>query len=179
VKAVVACVLAAAALVAGCQAGTDGTAVRSPDQATEPTVPTPRPSRSTPTAAPTPKVIVPPSTSTPPAAEVLSPDNGYVFIQTKSGLTRCQLNTEQVGCESQFENPPTVDGSPANGVSLTAGGQVKWIVGNLGDIPAVTLDYRRYSAVGWTIDATSDGTRFTNDRTGHGMVVSVQQVQNF
>ena len=67
----------------------------------------------------------------------------------------------------------------ANGVRLTADGEVSWLVGNLGDIPAVTLDYRTYSAVGWTIDAGEDGTRFTNDRTGHGMIVAVEGVQAF
>jgi hypothetical protein len=54
---------------------------------------------------------------------------------------------------------------------------VEWIVGNLGDIPVVTLDYRTYRAVGWTIVAAEDGTRFTNDRTGHGMFVSIENVE--
>jgi hypothetical protein len=125
--------------------------------------------------------MVPPAPVTPtrPGAEELTPDNGYVFIETKSGKTRCQLSTEEVGCEAQFTNSPEVDGSPANGVRLTAGGEVSWVLGNLGDIPAVTLDYRKYSAVGWTIDAGEDGTRFTNDRSGHGMIVAVEGVQSF
>jgi hypothetical protein len=49
----------------------------------------------------------------------------------------------------------------------------------LGDIPAVTLDYRTYSAVGWTIEAREDGTRFTNDRTRHGMTLAVDGVKTF
>jgi len=68
---------------------------------------------------------------------------------------------------------------PANGVRLSSGGQISWVVGNLGDIPAQTLDYRTYSAVGWTIDASEDGTRFTNDSTGRGMVISVEGVEGF
>jgi hypothetical protein len=72
-----------------------------------------------------------------------------------------------------------LDGGRANGVRLTSQGQITWLVGNLGDIPVVTLDYRTYSAVGWTINADEDGTRFTNDRTGHGMTVSVDSVQAF
>jgi hypothetical protein len=52
-------------------------------------------------------------------------------------------------------------------------------VGNLGDIPAITLDYKTYSAVGWTIEASEDGTRFTNIGTGHGMVIAVEGVQAF
>jgi len=52
-------------------------------------------------------------------------------------------------------------------------------VGNLGDIPAITLDYKTYSAVGWTIEASEDGTRFANNGTGHGMVIAVEGVQAF
>jgi hypothetical protein len=33
--------------------------------------------------------------------------------------------------------------------------------------------------MGWSIDATEDGTRFTNDQTGRGMVIGVQGVQSF
>jgi hypothetical protein len=52
-------------------------------------------------------------------------------------------------------------------------------VGNLGDIPAVTIDYKTYSAVGWRIEASEEGTRFTNDGTSHGMVIAVEGVQAF
>ncbi len=71
------------------------------------------------------------------------------------------------------------DGVRANGVNLSADGTVDWVLGNLGDIPVVTIDYRTYSAEGWTIAASSDGTRFTNDRTGHGMFVSVEKVETY
>ena len=167
--------LAAAALLSGCQSNIEGNPVLGSPSLTEPTFPTSRPSR--PTAAP-------PSTLTPtrqptPGAEVLPPENGYVFIETKSGKTRCQLSSDEVGCESQFTNSPVMNGMHANGVRLSANGEVTWLVGNLGDIPVVTLDYRTYSAVGWTIDAGEDGTRFTNDQTGHGMTVSVDGVQAF
>ena len=49
-----------------------------------------------------------------------------------------------------------MNGMHANGVRLTPNGEVSWLVGNLGDIPVVTLDYRTYRAVGWTIDARED-----------------------
>ena len=147
-------VFALGAVLTGCHASTPGAPVKGAESATEPT----------PAA---------------PGAEVLPPENGYVFIETKSGKTRCQLNEEEVGCEAQFTNSPVLDGGHANGVRLTANGELTWLVGNLGDIPVVTLDYRTYSAVGWTIDAGEDGTRFTNDRTGHGMTVSVDGVQAF
>jgi hypothetical protein len=162
-----ACVLAASALVAGCQSDTQGTPVGSPQSPTK-------------TAAPPTKAAPPSGPVSPPAAQVLAPDeSGYVFIQTKSAQTRCQLDEQSVGCEAQFTNTPLQDGVRANGVNLSADGSVQWIVGNIGDIPAVTIDYRTYSAVGWTIDATSDGTRFTNQRTKHGMFVSIEKVETF
>lgn len=171
--------LACIAVLAGCQSTIEGTATREPESFAEPNFPTPRPSR--PTAAP-PSPIEPtqsPAAPSQPGGEVLQPRNGVVFIQTKSGKTRCQLDEVEVGCEAAFTNAPEVDGLPANGVRVSASGQLNWVLGNLGDIPAVTLDYRTYSAVGWTIDAGVAGTRFTNDSTGHGMVISVEGVEAF
>lgn len=163
--------------VAGCSRTTEGSPVGTGPTGEEPTFPTPRPTRTTP-----PTTTPPPDTGTAtpsPRGEVLRPQNGYVFIETKSGQTRCQLSADEVGCEAPFHDPPEVDGVPANGVNITADGAVRWVVGNLGAIPAVTLDYRTYSALGWTIEATRDGTRFTNDRTGHGMFVAVEGVETF
>lgn len=171
--------LTAGALLAGCQTGTQGTPVTSSGSPTEPSFPTSRPSTSRPTAAP-PTTSAPSGPVSPPVAEVLAPnESGYVFIETKSGQTRCQLNEQEVGCEAPFTNTPMQDGVRANGVNLTADGEVQWIVGNIGDIPAVTIDYRTYSAVGWTIVASSEGTRFTNQRTKHGMSVSIEKVDTF
>jgi hypothetical protein len=56
---------------------------------------------------------------------------------------------------------------------------VQWVLGNLGDIPVVTIDYLTYQAQGWRIKADIEGTRFTNDRTGHGMFVSIDNVETF
>ena len=178
---VLACLLATGALLSGCQSGTQGTPVTSRESPNEPSFPTSRPSTSKPTAAPPTKTTAPPSGPvSPPAAQVLPPDDsGYVFIETKSGQTRCQLDEQSVGCEAAFTNTPIQNGVRANGVNLSADGTVQWIVGNLGDIPVKTIDYRTYSAVGWTIDATGDGTRFTNQRTKHGMFVSIEKVETF
>jgi type V secretory pathway adhesin AidA len=170
--------LAAAALV-GCQSAIDGTATREPDSYLEPDVATPRPTQPAPTPTTTPSRAPAPSTPRQSGGEVLAPQNGYVFIQTKSGKTRCQLDEQEVGCEAAFTNAPDVDGAPANGVRLSADGDLNWVLGNLGAIPAVTLDYRTYSAVGWTIDADENGTRFTNDSTGRGMVISVEGAESF
>ena len=179
-------VLAGLGLVSGCSSIIDGKPVATPGAGpTEPTFPTPRPSSSPPsaTAAP-PSTPAPPTTpaspTAPPGAIPLPPDrNGYVFIETKSGLTRCQINKETVGCEAPFTNSPLQDGEHANGVSVSSGGAVQWVLGNLGAIPTVTIDYKTYAAEGWTIHATSEGTCFTNDHTGHGMFVSIDKVNTF
>ncbi|OCB11159.1 hypothetical protein A5717_20860 [Mycolicibacterium porcinum] len=172
--------LAVGALLSGCQSSIEGTPSTSPQSPTEPSFPTARPTRSSPAPSPSTTAAAPPSTSrVPPGATPLEPENGYVFIETKSGRTRCQLSKQYVGCESDFTNPPVIDGEHATGVKLTPDGQIKWVVGNLGDIPVVTLDYRSYSAVGWTIDASEDGTRISNDGSGHGMVIAVEGVKTF
>ena len=76
-------------------------------------------------------------------------------------------------------NAPMQDGERANGVNVTASGDVQWVLGNLGDIPTVTIDYQTYDAAGWTIAASESGTRFTNEHTGHGMFVSIENVETF
>jgi hypothetical protein len=172
----------AALAVAGCTTWTNGRPVAVPANPTEPAFPTPKPSRTPPiTPSRTPSTPGTPSTPVPPpSGQTLSPNaQGYVFIETKSGKTRCQISRTAVGCEAQFANSPVKDGVPANGVNVTSNGNLRWLVGNLGDIPTVTLDYRTYEAVDWTIAATDSGTRFTNDRTGHGMFVSIERVESF
>jgi len=182
---VLAAVLASPMLVSGCSSVIEGRPIATPGTGpTEPTFPTPRPS--VPSAAPTTTGPTPappsaPATPTAPADAIpLAPDqNGYVFIETKSGVTRCQINKDSVGCEAPFTNSPLQDGEHANGVSITSGGKVQWVLGNLGAIPTVTIDYMTYGAQGWTINATAAGTRFSNDHTGHGMFVSVEKVNTF
>ncbi|EUA23001.1 putative lpqJ [Mycobacterium xenopi 3993] len=147
---------------------------RRPAGATEPSYP--RPSRR---LHPKPTATNAAHASTAGAIPLPPDENGYVFIETKSGKTRCQIDVESVGCEAPFTNSPMTEGEHANGVNVTAAGAVQWVLGNLGAIPAVTIDYRTYTAQGWTITATVDGTRFTNDRTGHGMFVSIENVETF
>ena len=168
-------VLAAGALVSGCHVTVNGNPLSNGANPTEPSFPSSQPSRTTPTPPPTPSATAAPA----PTAEALPPQNGYVFITTKSGKTRCQISATDVGCEAPFTDAPVVDGAPANGVRVTAGGQLQWVLGNLGDIPVVTIDYRTYAAEGWTIVAGEDGTRFTNDGTKHGMFVAVAGVEAF
>ena len=179
-------VLVSAMPVSGCSSSIEGRPVASPGAGpTEPTVPTPRPTPSSPspstTTSPAPGPPTTPASPTTPAGAIpLPPDqSGYVFIETKSGATRCQINKDSVGCEAPFINSPLQDGEHANGVSISAGGKVQWVLGNLGAIPTVTIDYKTYAAQGWTINATPEGTRFTNDQTGHGMFVSIDKVNTF
>jgi hypothetical protein len=182
---VLAALLAGPVLISGCSSIIEGRPVATPGTGpTEPTFPTTTSSPSPPPTTTTSPVAAPPTTpaspTTPAGAIPLPPDqNGYVFIETKSGLTRCQINKDSVGCEAPFTNSPLQDGEHANGVSDTANGSVQWVLGNLGAIPTVTIDYKTYTAQGWTISATSDGTRFTNDHTGHGMFVSIDKVNTF
>jgi hypothetical protein len=161
--------LLGAGLTGGCSSLTHGKPVPPPSAA--PSTPKAKPSITPPA----------PSRANPPAGAVpLTPDaNGRVFIETKSGQTRCQIDSESVGCEAEFTNSPLQDGEHTNGVNVTASGEVKWVLGNLGDIPTVPIDYKNYDAVGWTIAASESGTKFTNEQTGHGMFVSIEKVDTF
>ena len=170
---VAAWLLAAGLGVAGCSTTVDGLAT-CPGcvNGTEPDFPTARPTVSPPTTMPAPE--------TPSGAETLVPNaSGYVYIETKSGKTRCQISSDNVGCESNFVDSPTIDGEQATGVEVSASGSNRWVVGNLGAMPTTTLGYATYRAVGWTIETDSSGTLFTNDETGHGMFVSAEQVEFF
>lgn len=131
-----------------------------------------------PTARPT--TGAPGATAAPPGGQALEPNaSGYVYIETKSGKTRCQISVNSVGCESQFADSPVIDGERATGVEVSASGANRWVVGNLGAMPTTAIGYDTYRAVGWTIVADGDGTRFTNDDTGHGMFVSTERVEFF
>lgn len=112
---------------------------------------------------------------TPPTGAVELPVNsyGHVTVETKSGRVRCMVEPERVICETAESN------WPAHGVAIEANGFTQFASGNLGDIQPTTMDYRTYRVLGWTIEASSTGTRFSNDRTGHGALVSVESVESF
>lgn len=170
-------------MTAGCGSTVDGVATcPGCGSGTEPDFPTTRPSVP-PTSAPPTTTSSPPSSTTserPAGGETLAPNaNGYVYIETRSGKTRCQISADTVGCESDFSNAPVVDGQPATGVEVSASGSNRWVLGNLGAMPTTAIAYATYQAVGWTIVADSTGTAFTNDATGHGMFVSTDRVDFF
>jgi len=103
--------------------------------------------------------------------------DGRVYVVTKSGKTRCRISTSEVDCQSPFIGAPLVYGQPANGITFTADGELTYVVGDIGEIPATTMDYRTYRALSWTIDADSDRTTFTHNGTGHSVFVSITSVQ--
>lgn len=183
--AIAAALLATAAALSGCGGTVDGVATcPGCGSGTEPDFPTPRPIPSTPTttSSPTPTSSQPKPTTTkaPSGGEVLPANEaGYVYIETKSGRTRCQISADNVGCESDFADAPVVDGQKATGAEVSATGSNRWVVGNLGAMPTTTIDYATYHAVGWSIVADSTGTTFTNDSSGHGMFISTDRVDFF
>lgn len=125
------------------------------------------------------------------------------FFRTQSGKVRCFVSASEsqrdgapaAVCETYadetdgaFAQGPLVECGPgcrtrANLAGVDDKGELRW---NSGDIPGanreedVVMRYgHTYRANGWTIEAKSDGTKLTNDATGHGMFVSIQDVYAF
>jgi arabinogalactan endo-1,4-beta-galactosidase len=63
----------------------------------------------------------------------------------------------------------------------TGNGSFYWENANLAvDNPTTTMAYgRTYHRGNWTIYHDANGARFTNDVTGHGMFVSIENVYAF
>lgn len=112
---------------------------------------------------------------------------GAVWVKTPSGKTLCQIlvledpgpheptRTDRVACGVEFSYP-----APACCVAVDADGEFDWFNGNAGNPDFITLEYGiAYHALGWTIEPAPEGTTFSNDRTGHGMSVSVDGVEAF
>lgn len=115
--------------------------------------------------------------STPPATVLQPTRDGQVYIATKSGKTRCQIRSSEIDCQATFTNTPFVGGLRTNGVTFRSDGTYEWVVGDLGDIPVVTIDYRTYHALSWTIDASYAGTKFTHNGTGRSAFISIDDVR--
>ncbi len=126
------------------------------------------------------------------------------YVRTQSGRVRCFVAPSQVICETHCAMgpndaacavPPALDpavngfpqapldnaGHHDNGVAVNAEGAFSWSEGDIGGrSPDVILGYGQASHMqGWTILPNFDGTRFTNDGTGHGMFVSIENVYSF
>lgn len=120
-------------------------------------------------------------------------------VRTQSGKLRCIVSANDVShgggplvvCQHADASP-----FPASPMSkeyheqlnlpfVRGNGALSWDIGNLPGSPEALaddtiLDYgQTYHLNGWTILPDVDGTRFTNDRTGHGMFINVDTVAPF
>jgi hypothetical protein len=117
------------------------------------------------------------------------------YVRTQSGQVRCLVMVNDQGhgggpavaCEHGpgFPQAPiTQYGNHFDLAVAHASGAFNWDDGNIGGGGSpqndVVLTYgQTYQVQGWTVVPSSDGTRFTNDATGHGMFVSVENVSSF
>jgi hypothetical protein len=137
------------------------------------------------------------------AAISLARADSHTLVRTQSGNTRCALSSSQVVCQylpgyPQAPVEPPSNCPPPPGTYLhctsglhwdqavvTAGGTFNWENGNIPGTPQVVandvvLNYgQTYHIEGWTVLPSEEGTRFTNDGTGRGMFVSIDNVSKF
>ena len=119
-------------------------------------------------------------------------------VRTQSGKVRCQVMADHngsptVACQRNDGNDPYFPQAPispqfgtrANVAEVGSDGNLQWRVANIAGSPEVVasdvvLNYgQTYRINGWTIQPSFEGTRFTNDATGHGMFVSIDNVFGF
>ncbi|MBB2772588.1 MULTISPECIES: hypothetical protein [Mycolicibacterium] len=125
------------------------------------------------------------------------------FFRSQSGKVRCFVSASEpqrggapaAVCETyadetdgSFPQAPLITDpwgskNQANIVGVDDMGNLRW---SHGDIPGansaedIVMQYgQTYRAQGWTIQASSDGTRLANDHSGRGMFVSIQSVYGF
>jgi hypothetical protein len=109
------------------------------------------------------------------------------YVRTESGKVRCVISADNAACERSSADgfpdaPPGQLGGHQNIAQVDANGAFSWVEGNIGigDDQDVVLAYgQTYRFNGWTIVSTFDGTRLTNDGTGHGMFVAIDGVSSF
>jgi hypothetical protein len=160
-----------------------------------------------PTVMPPPPQPPPGNSNAMPPPTVMPPTPGNAtsqYVRTESGRMRCVVQPDQVACEasvpgstgflqapitmpeSQCKYSPCPGGMHSDLAEVTALGAFHWNDGNIGGVGSdweqtdTTLGYgQTYHISGWTVLPSSDGTRFTNAGTGHGMLVSVENVSSF
>ena len=112
----------------------------------------------------------------------------YQYVRTETAAVRCVISAPHVGCERSsadgFPGSPKSQSGPGNFnvAGIDADGAFNWGEGNIGGVDAgeVTLLYgQTYHFKGWTVAPSFEGTRFTNDASGHGAFVSVGGVSPF
>jgi hypothetical protein len=122
-------------------------------------------------------------------------------VRTESGRVRCYVYTNDVSqrggplvvCSTTSQDPTGFPQAPLsstpgyhfNLAMVRANGAFNWDIGNIPGSPEATakdmvLNYgQTYRINGWSILPNFDGTTFTNDGTGHGMFVSIDNVNSF
>jgi hypothetical protein len=115
------------------------------------------------------------------------------YVITQSGKVECVVLYERVVCQANspqsstgFLQAPSSDfaGGHWRIANVDAAGNFKWEdnYGIEGSKPAplLVMQYgQTYNIRGWTVAASEVGTRFTNNATGHGMFVSIENVYPF
>ena len=128
-------------------------------------------------AAPPPLSTTTPQPTTPTNAS-LPVSGGAAYVITPTGKTACRVAGSRVDCYVQFNadaDKEVIDGKPMTGVSFSPDGTMQWLTAGRGDHDYMTVDYGSdYQALNWTIKSSSQGTIFTNDMTGMGMMISAQ-----
>jgi hypothetical protein len=110
------------------------------------------------------------------AADNYLTQSGRVLCAVTPDSTLRGLGPDAVVCQGHFTEP----GALFNAVT-TGNGSFYWEDANLAvDNPPVNMGYgQNYHRGNWSIHHDETGTRFTNDRTGHGMFVSIEDVYAF
>jgi hypothetical protein len=123
------------------------------------------------------------------SASIAAADPSQYLVRTQSGKLRCIIHTCHAACSPTgsliFAQAPVGSGGSHDNVASvdsSRGFQLEWATADMPGNPAndTVLNYgQTYHLLGWTILPNSDGTRFTNDDTGHGMFVSIDNVYSF
>jgi hypothetical protein len=120
------------------------------------------------------------------------PDSG-VYVSTESGIIRCVIRPDEVTCEAGetrtrpytgfLQAPMDPDNIHWDLAVVNATGDFHWSEGNIGtplSSGETVLDHgASYHFRSWTVEGASEGARFINDSTGHGMFVSIGNVYSF
>jgi DNA-binding transcriptional LysR family regulator len=119
------------------------------------------------------------------APAALADPSDFQYVRTESGAVRCVISADHAACERGGvegfpDAPPGQVVGHQNIAGLDADGTFRWTEGNIGggsENQDVVLTYgNTYRFKGWTILPSFDGTRLTNDGSGHGMFVSIDGV---
>jgi hypothetical protein len=120
-------------------------------------------------------------------------------VRTQSGKMRCIVSADDrshgggplVVCQHTDASPfPSAPVSAQyneqfNLAVVRGNGALSWDIGNIpGSNEAIAQDFvltygQPYHVNGWTVLPIVDGTRFTNDQTGHGMFINLDTVDPF